>query len=80
MELELNILKRIVCDIVSSHPDEMNCWDCFEHLDLYVEIALAGKDAGAAMPLVQQHLEQCSDCEQEFQALWAALRAIDAAP
>jgi predicted anti-sigma-YlaC factor YlaD len=37
---------------------------------------LAGKNAAQAMPLVQDHLERCDDCREEFEALLAALRAL----
>ncbi len=36
---------------------------------------LAGKNAAEALPLVQDHLERCGDCREEFEALLAALQA-----
>jgi len=33
----------------------------------------AGKNAAEAMPLVQEHLDRCNDCREEFEALLAAL-------
>jgi predicted anti-sigma-YlaC factor YlaD len=33
------------------------------------------RKAAEAMPLVQDHLERCGDCREEFETLLAALRA-----
>jgi hypothetical protein len=76
MELSLDTLKRIVRDIMTTRPDEIGCDECFEEFDRFVELELAGKNAADALPLIQDHLDRCSDCHEEFQALLAALRAI----
>jgi hypothetical protein len=56
--------------------DEIGCDECFRQLDEFVEMALDGKDAAEAMPLVWDHLERCGDCREEFEALLAALHAL----
>jgi hypothetical protein len=76
MTLEPAALKRIVRSIVTAHPDEMGCDDCFEQLDRFVEMTLTGKNAAEAMPLVQDHLNRCRDCREEFEALLAAVRGL----
>jgi len=76
MELEPAALKRMVRNILTARPDEIGCDECFEQLDRFVEMTLAGKNAAEAMPLVQNHLERCADCREEFEALLAALRAL----
>jgi hypothetical protein len=76
MELEAATLKRMVRNILTARPDEIGCDECFEQLDRFVEMELVGKNAAEAMPLVQDHLERCTDCREEFEALLAALRAL----
>ena len=76
MEIEPERLKRIVYSTLTTRPDEIDCDECFEQLDRFVDMVLAGKDAAAAMPLVQDHLDRCGDCREEFEALLAALRAV----
>jgi hypothetical protein len=76
MALDLDMLKQMVRGIVTTRPDEIGCDECFEQLDRFVEMTLAGKNAAEAMPLVQDHLERCDDCREEFEALLAALRAL----
>ncbi len=55
--------------------EELGCDECFEELDRFVEMELAGLDAATSMPLVQDHLEKCGDCREEYEALLTALRA-----
>jgi hypothetical protein len=76
MELEPAALKRMVRNILTARPDEIGCDECFEQLDRFVEMELVGKNAAEAMPLVQDHLERCTDCREEFEALLAALRDL----
>jgi predicted anti-sigma-YlaC factor YlaD len=79
MALSLDILKKVVNSVVSTRPDEIGCDDCFAQLDRFAELVLAGKNAAEAMPLVQDHLDRCMDCREEFEALLRALRAQSAA-
>jgi hypothetical protein len=76
MELDLDRLKKMARDIITARPDEIGCDECFEKLDRFVELELAGKNAAEALPLVQDHLERCGNCREEFEALLAALRAV----
>ena len=69
-------LKRLVRDIVTASPEEIGCDECFEQLDRFVELELAGKNAAEALPLVQDHLDRCNNCREEFEALLAAVRAM----
>ena len=41
----------------------------------FAELHLAGKNAAEALPLVQDHLDRCGNCREEFEALLTALRA-----
>jgi predicted anti-sigma-YlaC factor YlaD len=61
---------------MSTRPDEIGCDECFEQLDCFVEMKLAGKNPAEAMPLVQDHLDRCGECREEFEALMMALRAL----
>jgi len=61
--------------VAGTRPDEIGCDACFEQLDRFAELHLAGKNAAEALPLVQDHLDRCGDCREEFEALLAALRA-----
>jgi hypothetical protein len=69
-------LRQLAHGIATTHPDEIACDECFEQLDCFVEMTLAGKDTAEVMPLVQDHLERCRDCREEFEALLTALNAF----
>ncbi len=68
-------LAQMVRMAAATRPDEIGCDECFEQLDRFAELHLAGKDAAEAMPLVQDHLDRCCDCREEFQLLLAVLQA-----
>jgi hypothetical protein len=50
---------------------EVGCEECFERLDEFVELELAGLDADAAVPGLRAHLEGCPACHEEHDALLA---------
>jgi hypothetical protein len=74
--LDLDMLKEMARGIATTRPDEISCAECFDQMDQFVEISLAGRDAAEAMPLVQDHLTRCGDCREEFEALLAAVSAV----
>ena len=74
--LEPQALKEMARGIMTTRPDEIGCAECFEQMDRFVEMELAGKNAAQAMPLVRDHLDRCGNCREEFEALLAALKAI----
>jgi hypothetical protein len=75
MRLSLQDLKKMVRSIANTHPDEIGCDECFEQVDRFAELKLLGKDAAEAMPLVQDHLDRCGGCREEFEALLDCLQA-----
>ena len=74
--LDQRALKEMARGIMTTRPDEIGCAECFDRMDSFVEIELAGRDAAEAMPLVQDHLDRCGNCREEFEALLAALREV----
>jgi hypothetical protein len=50
---------------------ELTCEECFELLDRYVELELAGQDADAAVPGMRAHLHGCPACDEDHDALTA---------
>ena len=56
---------------------EVTCDVCFDELDRYVELELAGADAEAAVPGMRAHLQGCPACSEEHESL-TALVAGDA--
>ena len=50
---------------------EVGCEVCFDQLDRYVELELAGEDADAAVPGLRAHLAGCPACREEYESLHA---------
>ena len=50
---------------------EVGCDVCFDQLDRYVELELAGADADAAVPGLRSHLDGCPACREEHESLRA---------
>jgi hypothetical protein len=48
---------------------EVSCETCFELLDEYVELELAGEDADARLPGMGAHLEGCPACHEDHASL-----------
>ena len=49
--------------------EELSCDEIFVKLDEFVEREVDKKDAAKLMPLIREHLDTCSDCCEEFEAL-----------
>jgi hypothetical protein len=48
---------------------EVTCEQCFELLDEYVELELAGADADRQIPWLREHLQGCPACHEDHQSL-----------
>jgi hypothetical protein len=54
---------------------EVGCDVCFDELDRYVELELAGRDVDAEIPGLRAHLAGCPACREEHDSLYALLSA-----
>lgn len=70
-----DLLAMMVNVALSTRDDEIDCDTCFDELGRFVELHLQHQDAAAALPLVQDHLDRCGPCREEFEALLRALQA-----
>jgi len=53
--------------------EEIPCDEVFARLDEYVEKQVHGQDAAVLMPLLREHLDICTDCCEEYEALLTVL-------
>lgn len=61
--------ERWLRNIRSTQDNEISCSECFDGVSRFVELELAGRDPAAEMPQVQQHLDQCPACREEYETL-----------
>jgi hypothetical protein len=50
---------------------ELTCEQCFDQLDRYVELELAGAQADEKVPGMRAHLEGCPACHEDHESLLA---------
>ena len=50
---------------------ELTCEQCFEQLDRFVELELAGADLESAVPGMRTHLDGCPACHEDHESLLA---------
>jgi hypothetical protein len=61
------VLKRLV----GPADPELTCEQCFDQLDRYVELELAGARADRQIPGMRAHLEGCPACAEDHESLLA---------
>jgi len=57
--------------LLGPHGPELTCEQCFDHLDHFVELELAGSDPEAAVPGMRAHLAGCPACAEDHASLLA---------
>lgn len=77
MKLNKAIIKKLIGMAQNVHSDEIGCDECFDQIHEFAELKLQGKDAEKAMPLVQDHLNKCGECREEFHALLEAMKSLN---
>ena len=76
MKLSTNEIQMLLKAVKSTRETELTCGHCHDELDQFIEMELSGKEASEAMPLVQDHLDRCPPCKEEYEALLEALKAL----
>jgi len=64
-------LKHALSRLLGPATPELGCDQCFEQLDRYVELELAGQDPDAVIPGLRAHLDGCPACREEHESLCA---------
>lgn len=76
MELTTKTIRNMMSSVKSTRELELTCGHCYDELDQFIEMKLSGKKAEEAMPLVQEHLDRCPACREEYETLLEALKAM----
>ncbi len=59
----------VVTRLLGPEGPEVGCDECFELLDEYVELEVAGADPAARLPGMRAHLEGCPACREDHESL-----------
>jgi len=76
VNLQPEDLRKIIQQILFEDSSQIGCTECFKVLDQFAEIKLAGNVPALVMPMVQEHLNHCDNCREEFVMLLDALKAL----
>ena len=68
-------IQNLIKMSLASRNREINCEECGDEMDQYVDLLLEGEDPARLMPLIEQHLTVCSCCHSEYEALLLAVQS-----
>jgi predicted anti-sigma-YlaC factor YlaD len=63
--------RELIARLLGPAGHEVTCEECFELLDEYVDLELAGRDADASLPGMREHLQGCPACREDHESLRA---------
>jgi predicted anti-sigma-YlaC factor YlaD len=75
MERHVGTRAQKLAQLLGPAGAEIGCDECFDLLDEFVELELAGLDADAKIPGLRAHLEGCSACREEHDSLATLVEA-----
>jgi hypothetical protein len=78
MERHAGTPAQKLAELLGPAGAEIGCDECFDLLDEFVELELAGLDADRSIPGLQAHLEGCSACREEHDSLIALVESQQA--
>lgn len=69
--------RGLIARLLGPRGPEVTCEQCFELLDEYVELEVAGKDADERIPGMAAHLEGCPACREDHESLRDLVSSTD---
>ena len=67
--------RELIGRLLGPEGPELTCEQCFDLLDRYVELELAGAGADERVPGMRAHLEGCPACDEDHASLLAFVSA-----
>ena len=61
--------RDLIVQLLGPAGPEVSCEECFELLDEYVELELAGEDAETRLAGLRAHLQGCPACREDHESL-----------
>lgn len=69
-EMTDEVVLRFLKILEQVREEDLSCADMYAKLDEFVEAEIReGKDTSKITPLIHEHLDMCSDCCDEYEAL-----------
>lgn len=73
MPLSKQQVESLLKMLAQTKDVEQDCDSCHKMMAEFAETSLAGKSIPEGLKSIQEHLENCSECCEEFEALKVAL-------
>ena len=70
--------RELMPRLLGPEGTEVSCEQCFELLDEYVDLELAGTDADRRLPGMREHLQGCPACREDHESLRDFVRSSGA--
>jgi len=68
-EIQDEIVLKFLQVLENVRNEELSCEQMYAQLDEFVEHEVNSHDAAKIMPLIQEHIDMCPECCDEYQAL-----------
>jgi len=72
-ELQDEVVLRFFKLLEQIREEDMPCDKMYSQLDEFVEHEVKSKEAAKIMPLIQEHIDMCQGCCDEYEALLTVL-------
>ena len=72
-DIEDEVVLKFLQILENVRREDMSCDDMYAQLDEFVEREVKARDAARIMPLIQEHIDICPECCDEYQALMTVL-------
>jgi hypothetical protein len=67
--------RELIGRLLGPDGPELTCEQCFDLLDRYVDLEVAGAPADERVPGMRAHLDGCSACDEDHASLLAYVSA-----
>jgi hypothetical protein len=69
---------ELIAALLGPADPELTCEECFQQLDRYVDLTLAGGDRDGLVPGMHAHLTGCPACREDYDSLHEFVVGADA--
>ncbi len=77
MKLNSQQLDALKEALRKTEDEEINCEECLDRVAAFIELRIANQPLPDALRAVEQHLDSCPECAEEYRALRRGLRALE---
>lgn len=72
-ELTDEVILKFLHVLEQARAEDLSCSDMYARLDEFVENEMKGIDPEKITPIIQEHLDICNECCEEYEALLAVV-------